>query len=380
MGCEHGLGDDGGPCAERRRGPRDRRREREIPGPRRRGGKPTRHRGSAEPAGRGGTARDPGRGHRPAGPQAGVGRAPRPLVAAAPGPGPERASATRRSASPEKARSRPVRRRARRTCGRGSGVWVVRCRRGERGCSCVWFRRPRTPRVASPPGRPAAFLPAMDPPAPRAPHVSPSAARPPRIFLGRGDLFTRTPYSIFVDTEPPIRYIDRCRPGRSASSREKRASYLGHHRLGVVPGPAPRRQEESMSSQTAGAVPGPSHSWSGHGADVVVAESCATRFSLARGATGAAPCKAPVGGGVGGPRADRGSCAPAAGAVAPSSMPGAPRDFPRPPLRHATELLSKSIAPSPPSAGKGEGRAVPASQSHPDHPAREAGPKEENHR
>ncbi len=88
-----------------------------------------------------------------------------------------------------------------------------------------------------------------------------------------------------------------------------------------------------MSSQTAGAVTGPPYSWFGHG--IAVAEpSCATRFSLARGATGAAPCKAPVGGGVGGPRAVRGSCAPATGAVEPRHLPESPRDFPRPPLRH----------------------------------------------
>jgi hypothetical protein len=73
-----------------------------------------------------------------------------------------------------------------------------------------------------------------------------------------------------------------------------------------------------MISQTAGPVPGPGHSWSDHGSGAVVAESCATRLSLARGATGAAPCKAPVGGGgVGGPRADRGPSAPPAGAAPP---------------------------------------------------------------
>jgi hypothetical protein len=76
----------------------------------------------------------------------------------------------------------------------------------------------------------------------------------------------------------------------------------------------------------------------------------------------------------------RSSSLAAAGAVASCPMPAAPRDFPPPPLRRVSELLSKSISPSPPSAGAGEGRAVPASQSHPDHPAREAGPKEENHR
>jgi hypothetical protein len=134
-----------------------------------------------------------------------------------------------------------------------------------------------------------------------------------------------------------------------------------------------------MSSQTSGAVPGPSSSWSDHGSGAVVAESCATRFSLARGATGATPCKAPVGGGVGGARAGRGSCAPAAGAAAPSSMPQAPRDFPRPPLRQAPELLSKSIAPNPRSAGEGPGRETPAAQATQVKPsAREAGGKEEN--
>jgi hypothetical protein len=93
-----------------------------------------------------------------------------------------------------------------------------------------------------------------------------------------------------------------------------------------------------MSSQTAGAAPDPSSSWPDRGLDPVVAESCATRFSLARGATGAAPCKAPVDGGVGGPRAVRGSCAPATGAVALRPVlpdPRHPRDFPVPPLRSA---------------------------------------------
>jgi hypothetical protein len=134
-----------------------------------------------------------------------------------------------------------------------------------------------------------------------------------------------------------------------------------------------------MSSQTAGAVPGPSYSWSDHGAAVVVAQSCATRFSLARGATGAAPCKAPVGGGVGGPRADRGSCAPATGVVASRHLPEAPRDFPLPPLRHTPELLSNSITSNPPSAGEGSGRDLPAAQATQVTPsAREAGGKEES--
>jgi hypothetical protein len=133
-----------------------------------------------------------------------------------------------------------------------------------------------------------------------------------------------------------------------------------------------------MSSQTAGAVPGPSYSWSDHGAAVVVAESCATRFSLARGATGAAPCKAPVGGGGGGPRAVRGSFAPATGAAAPRHLPHPPRDFPLPPLRQTEELHSKSIASNPPSAGEGSGRKPPAAQATQVKPsAREAGGKEE---
>jgi hypothetical protein len=130
-----------------------------------------------------------------------------------------------------------------------------------------------------------------------------------------------------------------------------------------------------MSLQTAGAVPGPSSSWSDHGLAAVVAESCATRFSLARGATGAAPCKAPVGGGVGGPRAVRGSCAPAAGAVAPRPMPEPPRDFPRPPLRRESELRHDVIRFSCASTGTGRGLPV---HSYPYGPAREAGHKEEN--
>jgi hypothetical protein len=91
-----------------------------------------------------------------------------------------------------------------------------------------------------------------------------------------------------------------------------------------------------MSSQTAGAVPGPFLTWPDRDSTVAVAEICATRFSLARGATDAAPCKASVGVGVGGPRAVRGSCAPATGVVAPRPKPRAreaPEDFPRPPLR-----------------------------------------------
>ena len=47
---------------------------------------------------------------------------------------------------------------------------------------------------------------------------------------------------------------------------------------------------------------------------------CATRFSLVRGAMGAASCKAPMDGGVGGPRAYRGPCTPPAGAVAPHPL------------------------------------------------------------
>lgn len=142
-----------------------------------------------------------------------------------------------------------------------------------------------------------------------------------------------------------------------------------------------------MSSQTAGAVSGPSSSWSDRGLAAVVAESCATRFSLARGATGAAPCKAPVGGGVGGPRADRGSCAPATGAVGLRRLqaPEPPRDFPRPPLSRDTELHQDVIRFS--CASTGTGRDLPAqggrdagrphaTQTTP--PAREAGAKEEN--
>jgi hypothetical protein len=132
-----------------------------------------------------------------------------------------------------------------------------------------------------------------------------------------------------------------------------------------------------MSSQTAGAVPGPSRSWSGHGADALVAESCATRFSLARGATGAAPCKAPVGGGVGGPRAVRGSCAPATGAVAPYPMPGAPRDFPHPPLRHI-ELRNTHIAPIPLRADEAAGHDLPAVRVQTALSASDAVAKEEN--
>jgi hypothetical protein len=92
-----------------------------------------------------------------------------------------------------------------------------------------------------------------------------------------------------------------------------------------------------MTSQTSGAVSGLSAAWADHAAGAAATDhSCATRLSLVRGAVGAAPCKAPVGGGVGGPRVVRGACAPPAGAAAPHPVlpePRTPRDFPRPPLR-----------------------------------------------
>jgi hypothetical protein len=91
-----------------------------------------------------------------------------------------------------------------------------------------------------------------------------------------------------------------------------------------------------MISQTSGAVPVSPAAWRVHAGTAAADPSCATRLSLVRGATGAAPCKAPVGGGVGGPRVVRGACAPPAGVVAPRPVvpePKAPRDFPRPPLR-----------------------------------------------
>jgi len=94
-----------------------------------------------------------------------------------------------------------------------------------------------------------------------------------------------------------------------------------------------------MTSQTSGAVPGSSARWRVHAANPAADLGCATRLSLVRGATGAASCKAPMGGGVGGPRAYRGPCTPPAGAVAPH------------PLLSATQITT---------------------------PAREAGLKEEN--
>jgi hypothetical protein len=87
-----------------------------------------------------------------------------------------------------------------------------------------------------------------------------------------------------------------------------------------------------MTLQTSGAVPGLSAAWPVHAGGAAADRSCATRLSLARGAMGAAPCKAPEGVGVGGPSADRGSCAPAGGAVAPCPVlaePLAPRDLPQ---------------------------------------------------
>jgi hypothetical protein len=91
-----------------------------------------------------------------------------------------------------------------------------------------------------------------------------------------------------------------------------------------------------VTPQTSGAVPGSSPAWTLHAGGAAADHSCATRLSLVRGATGAAPCKASEGGGVGGPRVVRGHCAPPAGAAAPRPLvpePRAPRDFPAPPLR-----------------------------------------------
>jgi hypothetical protein len=109
-----------------------------------------------------------------------------------------------------------------------------------------------------------------------------------------------------------------------------------------------------MTLQTSGAVPGLSAAWPLHAGGTAADRSCATRLSLARGAMGAAPCKAPEGGGVGGPRAVRGSCAPPAWAVAPRPVlpePPAPRDFERPPLR----AVGGGKA-----AGRSAGEAAPA--------------------
>jgi hypothetical protein len=75
-----------------------------------------------------------------------------------------------------------------------------------------------------------------------------------------------------------------------------------------------------MTLQTSGAAPASSAAWALHAGGAATDPSCATRLSLVRGATGAAPCKAPEGGGVGGPSAVRGSRAPATGAVAPHPL------------------------------------------------------------
>ena len=87
-----------------------------------------------------------------------------------------------------------------------------------------------------------------------------------------------------------------------------------------------------MTSQTMGAVPGSSPSWPDRASGGAVDRSCATRLSLARGATDAAPCKASVGVGRGGPRAGHSSRARGAVALA---VPEAPRDFSPPPLRRS---------------------------------------------
>jgi hypothetical protein len=165
-----------------------------------------------------------------------------------------------------------------------------------------------------------------------------------------------------------------------------------------------------MTSQTSGAVPGSSPAWILHAGAAAADHSCATRLSLVRGASGAAPCKAPVGGGVGGPRVVRGHRAPPAGVVAPRPVvpePRTPRDFPQPPslvgvaahrsCREETHVgvsaaawlldLQKTYLRPAPRASAGTSRGVPApssrdagcshaTQTTP--PAREAGGKEEN--
>jgi hypothetical protein len=101
-----------------------------------------------------------------------------------------------------------------------------------------------------------------------------------------------------------------------------------------------------MISQTSGAVSGPPHPWAGHAGGAAADQGRATRLSLVRGATGAAPCKAPEGGGVGGPRVVRGACAPPAGAVAPHplvSEPRTSREFPVPP-RRAVSAATREVA------------------------------------
>jgi hypothetical protein len=153
-----------------------------------------------------------------------------------------------------------------------------------------------------------------------------------------------------------------------------------------------------MTSQTPGAVPGPSATWSTHAGGAEADPSCATRLSLVRGATGAAPCKAPEGGGVGGPRADRGAPAPAVRVVAPRlhvPEPKAPRDFPQPPCRQPARFArcrdrdrtsDHLLRPAPrASAGIHRGVPVPGGRNGARPPAtnattsaREAGAKEEN--
>jgi hypothetical protein len=128
----------------------------------------------------------------------------------------------------------------------------------------------------------------------------------------------------------------------------RRLRRLPHAVDGQAAPPAPGiRSSGGMTSQTPSAVPRSSSVWPGHTGEAVAHDSCATRFSLARGATGAAPCKALEGGCVGGPRADRGSCAPPAGAVAPHPLlPGlaASRGFLPP---RATELHTTYLRPAP---------------------------------
>jgi hypothetical protein len=141
-----------------------------------------------------------------------------------------------------------------------------------------------------------------------------------------------------------------------------------------------RRKRARLSDPSApGVTSGRALSW-------VRPSSCATRLSLVRGAVGAAPCKAPVGGGVGGPRVVRGACAPPAGAAAPHPAlpePKAPRDFPRPPLRsvglRGIEAAFRSAGRAAPDAadqarlsvGRGAVKALApraraSKQSHPD--------------
>jgi hypothetical protein len=159
----------------------------------------------------------------------------------------------------------------------------------------------------------------------------------------------------------------RAQAARSRSTHLRTATDLRLAPVGSVCAIGPHAL---LSAQPAGFAPPVAASGSGASPQPVKSSSCDEsgkgevtashsnlRLSLARDATGATPRKASLGGDVADPRAVRGSCASGAGAVALSSLLGAPRNSPRLPLRR-TELLISSVALDPRSAAEGAGRPI----------------------